>query len=445
MDYLFIEHWQSCPTWFPSRAFDRPMIHKLHLCALCLSALFAAASSSAQDNGALIDALIRKGILTNQEAEEIRAELVRERKAEPVHVSAGSKSTERLSVGMRMQIQYAVLDTDVSGAAFGPAATDHAFLRRMYLTLKAGLGGNWSAVFTYDFAGGGYDDAIIEWKPVPELSFDFGLRKVNVGYEERASSGNIKAIERSSITRYFVESNNGRRLGATSYRIGAFLDGSKQLTPTHHFVYGVAITNPERSETFSDAAASGSNTNNKLAFWANVGLTSKLASKGSWAVGAGAGHLPDQGGFGTMNLGRGFDLNVYSVYTDVTAGRFGLMAEYLTATVENGAADDADAIPKGIFVQPSLFLTDTIEAVVRYAWLDSDHRGVAMSDVIRSAPNGGTMNTFIEWYAGANWYLRGNDLKFQLGAVYGRTRDTLNGGPAEATTAGVRSQMQMQF
>ena len=58
----------------------------------------------------------------------------------------------------------------------------------MYLTAKAGVGGDWGAQFTYDFAGGSYDDAIIIWKPTRDLSFDFGLRKVNVGYEERATN-----------------------------------------------------------------------------------------------------------------------------------------------------------------------------------------------------------------------------------------------------------------
>lgn len=399
----------------------------------------------AQDSGALIDALIRKGILTNQEAEDIRADLVRESNVIPAHVDAGNKSTHRLTVGMRMQIQYANLDTDIREAAFGPTATDHVFLRRMYLTLKAGVGGNWGAVFTYDFAGGGYDDAIIEWKPTPDLAFNFGLRKVNVAYEERASSGNIKAIERSSITRYFVESNNGRRLGAASYRIGAFLDGKKELTSSYGLVYGAAVTNPERNETFSGSAATGDNTNNAVAYWANVGVTGKLANNGSWIAGVGAGFLPDQGGFGTTGLGRGSDLMIYSAHTDITAGRFGLMAEYLTADIERGASATSDATPQGFFIQPSLLLTDTIEAVVRYAWLDSDHRGVTLSDVVRSAPSGGTMNTFTEWYAGANWYLRGNDLKFQLGAVYGKTRDTTSGAPAEAEAVGVRSQMQIQF
>lgn len=411
---------------------------------LLAGALLTCASVCAQESGALIDALIRKGILTNQEAEDIRADLVRESNVVPAHVYGGNKSTDRLTVGMRMQIQYASLDTDIRGAAVKPVATDHAFLRRMYFTLKAGVGGNWGALFTYDFAGGSYDDAIVEWKPTSDLSFNFGLRKVNVGYEERASSGNIKGIERSSVTRYFVESNNGRRLGAASYRIGVFLDGKKDLTSRYGFVYSAAVTNPERNETFTGSSSSGDNTNNKPALWGSVALTGKLTN-GSWIAGVGTGFLPDQGGAGTANLGRGFDLNVYSVYTDISAGRFGLMAEFLMADVERGASATTDATPKGFFVQPSFNVTETLEAVIRYAWLDSDHRGVTLSDVVRSAPSGGTMNTFIEWYAGANWYLRGNDLKFQLGGVYGETRDTVAGAPAEAKAVGVRSQVQLQF
>ncbi len=43
--------------------------------------------------------------------------------------------------------------------------------------LKAGVGGDWGITMTYDLASDGYDDAIVEWKPSPELSFNFGLRK----------------------------------------------------------------------------------------------------------------------------------------------------------------------------------------------------------------------------------------------------------------------------
>src|SRR5215216_1575341 len=122
---------------------------------LVVAGLLTLAPIVAQESGALLDALIRKGILTNQEAEDIRADLVRESNTIPAHAFAGGKSTDRLSVGMRMQLQYANLDTDVRNAAFGPPATDHFFTRRMYLTLKTGVGGNWGATMTYDLASGG--------------------------------------------------------------------------------------------------------------------------------------------------------------------------------------------------------------------------------------------------------------------------------------------------
>ena len=341
---------------------------------------------AAQDSAALVNALIRKGILTNQEAEDIRADLVREAAAViPAPAFGGGKFTDRLSVGMRMQLQYAGLDTDVRGAAFDPVATNQFFTRRMYLTLKAGVGGNWGATFTYDFASGGYDDAIVEWRPNPDLTFNFGLRKVNVAYEERASSGNLKSLERSGVTRYFVESNNGRRLGAASYRIGAFLDGKKELNERTNFVYSAAITDPQRNETFSVASASGDGTTNKPAFWGNAGVAGRLAENGgTWIGGVGVGFLPDQGGFGTTNFGRGFDLRLYSVYFDAQIGRYGLMAEYLTADIDRGVSATRDAKPAGWFIQPSFLFTDTLEFVVRYS--DSTPTVAASSSATSCAP-----------------------------------------------------------
>jgi hypothetical protein len=55
------------------------------------------------------------------------------------------------------------------------------------------------------------------------------------------------------------------------------------------------------------------------------------------------------------------------------------------------------------------------------------------------------MNKSVEWYFGGNYYLRGNDLKLQLGLVSAKTKETLAGAPAEASVIGARSQMQIQF
>jgi polyhydroxyalkanoate synthesis regulator phasin len=415
---------------------------------LSVFAVVALSPVMAQDSAALINALIRKGILSSQEAEDIRADLMRESNTVPAHAMAGNKSTDRLSVGMRMQIQYANLGTKVDGAAVKPVYTDHFFARRMYLTLKAGVGEGWGAQFTYDFAGGSYDDAIIIWEPRSDLKFDFGLRKVNSAYEERRSSGDLRAIERSGVTRYFVESNNGRRLGAASYRIGAFMDGKRELNDQFTVVYGGAITSPERNETFTLASSAGDNTNNHVAAFANLGIVAKLPENaGTWAAGVGYGWEPDQGGFGTANLGKGFDLNLYSIYFDATVGRFNLLAEYLTADVQRGSglAGNPDSRPHGFFVQPAMFLTDKFELVARYQWLDSDHRGVVPGDVIRSAPGATVMNKFHEFYGGFNWYFRAIDARLQLGGIYGVTNDTITGATAKAKTTGVRSQLQLQF
>ena len=86
-----------------------------------------------------------------------------------------------------------------------------------------------------------------------------------------------------------------------------------------------------------------------------------------------------------------------------------------------------------------------LEGLVRYSYIDSDGRGVNISDGIRSAPGGGTMNTLSEWFIGGNWYLKGNDYKLQFGYIHGQSKDTVTGGAAKATSDGVRTQVQVNF
>jgi phosphate-selective porin len=414
-------------------------IQSLALCgALALGSTTVAV---AQDSGALLEVLVRKGILTDQEAEDVRADLARDAAQPPAVATGGSNYTTRLRISGRLQAQYAGLDTSIENAA-DPASTNHFFLRRVYLTARADLGPDWNANITYDFAGSLFDAAFVQWRQSDKLTFDFGLRKVNVGYEERTSSGSLKAIERSGVTRYFVEENNGRRLGAGSYRVGVFMDGK-----AGNFFYGAAVTNPERAVNFTNAAGTGNAGNNGVALWANGGFE-KIYEGGSFLIGAGAGLLPDQGGkSGTapFGVGTGNDLQTYSIYTDMTSGRFGLSAEYLRADVEQGASATQDAQPSGFWIQPTFKFTEQLEAVFRYSYLDSDGRGVNISDGVRSAPSGGTHDKLTEMFFGGNWYVKGNDLKLQAGYVYGKTEDTLSGGPAEAEAHGVRSQVQLNF
>jgi len=413
--------------------------------ALLASISLAISPVFAGDSGALLDALVRKGILTDQEAEDLRADLSRDSQAFVMASVSGGKVTNSLALSGRMQMQYVGLSTDQN-----VAAANQFFLRRIYFGVKAGVGADWSANLNYDFSGGNFDKAFMEWSGyagATPLALDFGLRKVNLGYEETTSSGSLKAIERSPVTRFFVEPNNGRRLGAASYRIGVYADlgdANARKGKTSGFFAGAAVTNPQRTETFGDAGVDGSKSAggagyNKPAYWADAGYSSAF-SGGKLKVGAAVGFLPDQGGPSNSNIGKGYDMSVYSIYADLTMGNFNLAGEYLAATVDSGAGVGKDAEPSGYWIQPSFALGEKFEFVVRYSSVDADGRGVKISDGVRSSPAAKTGQKLEELYAGISYFIVPNGMKFQVGY----TDSKLSNGNSE-NGSGIRSQFQIDF
>lgn len=412
--------------------------------ALLGSLMLTAVAAVAQDNATLLDLLVRKGIVTDQEAEDLRTDLAKENMAAMVSTSKGP-NLDKLVINGRFQAQFVNLGTDISGTAADPADTQHAFLRRIYVGFKPTFGNGWSAYLNYDFAGSTFDAAYIEWSKNPALVIDVGFKKAPIGYEEYfISSGALKSIERSAATRFFVEGNNGRRLGAGSYRQGVWVGGKQPGGLSYEF----AVTNPEREESASGAAGTGSAANNNFAYWGTVGYTKNLGegSVGAIKVGASLGLLPDQGG---KTLGAGNDLTVWSVYADYRMKDFSLMGEYFGSKNEQGVSATVDSESSGYWIQPS-YRFGAYEAVVRYTAVDSDGRGVQISDGIRSAPSGGTMDKLSEWFMGINWYILGNeakhDVKLQAGYIMGESKDAITGasGP-KAKTSGVRSMMQVNF
>ena len=409
--------------------------------ALLGGALLSAGPALAQDSKALIDALIKKGILTNDEAAQISTEIKSAQSAQDVATS-GSKYLKKLTISGRFQTQFADLGTSIDGAAANPPATSHFLLRRIYWGVKADFTDNWSGTLNYDFANASFDQGFITWKQNDALAVDIGFRKVPFVWDEFYTSADIRPIERSPATRYFVESNNGRRLGAGSYRIGIFAGGTQ-----NGVFYNFAITNPERDEFSSlngnsdpGVQSAGTKANNNFDYWANLGFADKFDG-GNYRLGASAGYLPDQGG---KTLGAGDNLSVYGVYADILTGGLSLRAEYLWGNMDHGASATQNAKPTAFYIQPCYRVGD-LEAVLRYSYIDSDHRGVDLADGVRSAPSGGTMDKMSEWFVGGNWYLHGNDTKLQLGYIHAESKDTVTGASAKATTDGVRSQMQVSF
>lgn len=399
------------------------------------------ASLPAQDSAALLNVLVRKGIVTAEEAKEIRAELSADAEKAVVSTVSGGKATRSISVYGRLHGQYTSIGTD----AIGVEDTNHMFLRRVRLGVKSGVGENWTADVNYDFAAGTFDKGFVQYKGAyldTPFELYFGLRKVNIVKEELNSSSSLPALERAGTTRFFVESNNGRRLGAASYRVGIFLDANTNARKGKEegVFYGVAITNPERAVKSDDAAFAGTFENNSQALWADFGYSLKLGADESLSLqlGAGGGHLPKQGG--RLSFGDS-DLTIYNAYATGTYGAFGFLAEYLESDVENGVAVGEDANPWGGLVEISYRATDQLQLVGRYSYTNSDRRGIKVSDGVRSAPASFTGNNLTEYYLGLNYYVIGNDLKFQLGYVRGWVEK--NG--TEEVADGLRSQVAVNF
>lgn len=422
--------------------------------ALLAGAFLGVGPAVAQDNSTLINVLLRKGIVTDQEADDLRAEVAKENMA-ALAMTSKSPNLERLTITGRFQSQFVSLGTDNDGGAAPPPANQHFFLRRIYVGVKPQFSATWSGYLNYDFAGSTFDAAQITWAPRPELVVDFGFRKVPIGYDEWSiSSGALKCIERSPITRFFVEANNGRRLGAGSYRQGVFIGGTSPDV-VGGWSYNVAITNSERGEDAVAAAPGvGNNTNNTPSYWANVGYGLKFGDGllNSWKVGASTGYLPDQGGPSNANLGKGYNLTVNSAYADVYFGPWSFIGEFYWSKNDSGVSLVKDAGSSGYWLQSS-YRFGPYEPVVRYTYVDSDGRGTVPGDLVRSAPNpaGVTFDKLTELYVGLNWYLVGNDLKhevkFQAGYIHSESKDRLT-GPAtisKLTTEGFRSQMQVNF
>jgi len=397
-----------------------------------------ATATIAQENNALLNLLVKKGVLTNEEASGIRTELEAEMKAAVIENVTGGSPTRGIEVYGRTQVQHALIGTD----AVGLERTNHFFLRRLRLGVKGSVGEKWDADLFYDFAAGTFDKAYLRFKDKfgdTPLEIYAGLRKVNNVNEEWRSSGSLVALERSGSTRYFVESNNGRRLGAGSYRVGVFVDAhtNNRKMKSEGVYWGAAVTNPERAVKSDDAASAGTANNNTQAFWGDVGYSGTFGDS-KYRVGAGVGFLPEQGG---RSISGSDDLTVYNAYVVADFGDLDFMAEYLHSTLENGAGAGQDADPWGILLESTYHTSDTLQLVGRVSYTNSDNRGIKVSDGVRSAPSAFTGDNLTELYLGLNYYIIGNDLKLQTGYVRGWVEK--NG--VEETADGLRSQIAINF
>lgn len=428
------------------------------LSLLAAGAMISAGFAQAQDK-ALLDALVNKGVLTQQEAEQIAKETV--------VVKPAQSTTRSIAINGMVQAQYRWIQNDVktNPIALGTGkqrAVNDFTLRRLYLGATADLGNGWSGVINADFAatttgagGRNYIDKAFIRKAVDwdflQGNLDVGYRKVNFGQEENTGAASLLAIERSIATNYFtggpIGNLNDVNVGARY--VGIFWDGT--VPQVDGLSYSLAITNTQ-NQTFQVNNA----VSNSIATWVGVAYTNNFDELG-YSGGLNFGYLPK------ANVGAGLERSIYvfNPYVELTYDAALLRAEYLMGRVENGQAPQAlpgtgsqSATPMGINATVAytfdLDQMGAIQPVFRYSWLQTNGRGVQPSDVIPGANAVGTNPNFNyanAFYFGANWYLMGESVKVSAGYEYTQFNQTAvaPGVGNRANTNAIRAQLQLLF
>jgi phosphate-selective porin len=409
-----------------------------------LSAAFVGSASFAASNDALLDLLVKKGVLTDQEATAVAAELQEENKG--ITFSAKGKETVKLRFNGRMHFQYDQLDMEENGADL--PSSNHFYFRRLRLGAKATHENGLFAETVLDFAGDespelGVDKAVAGYEYSDAFTGIVGYQKVPFGFQETTSSSKIKTIERSAANRFFADDIDfaGRHTG-----LHAKGDLGGGLS------YAAAVVNAAQGE--GSRLLGESNTDNDFAFfgrlrWSGDGLTVGLDG-GSQSNNTKVYSQRILGGDDDGERVGVNDVTAFTGYVNYKFEGFDILGEYFT-----GDLDDAGDVD-GYAIRLAYKINDKFEPVFRYSHVKADKFEIDSDELIRRAPKGGTVggldegetfaaladedNEIDSYYFGLNYY-HNKAVSFMVGY---EMADAENGnGSDEADIDGLRARLQV--
>ncbi|MGE9293339.1 MAG: porin [Puniceicoccales bacterium] len=423
-----------------------PLLSRIALLGLLLAAPLAQAADEE-----LIRLLEQKGYLSEKEANEIIES------DGSFDFKPNSKRTEELTVGALLQFQYNYMQAQ-NGGGPNPATRNNFQLRRAYLILEGKIGEGFGAVIVPNFgdAKARLDHAYV-YKEIenPDMKFYAGLRKVRFDEEEYSSTSKLRTIERSLVTDYWgndtgtenqipegTEANGD--LGFAAQHMGLFGDWKID----DNFGAELALVNGYAS------SSPGNTFQNKIGVYAQLRSSWDLSSEEGETMklqaGINTGYQASGNSYWqpTANGASASATNLYIGNSDSDASSIGvnpyvifqwdgfmISGEFLMNWVENGKLYDnaqlsaasggnltasSQAVPWGIVVTPSYRFFDDYEVVFQYAYINTDGRGVQIDGTVPNAPDVGRLffQEAQSFYLGFNWYILGDDLKFQFGYSY---------------------------
>jgi len=114
--------------------------------------------------------------------------------------------------------------------------------------------------------------------------------------------------------------------------------------------------------------------------------------------------------------------NIGSINFNYKQGKFGLGTD-----VKAGSGYGTQGDVFGVQLQPCYYLTDKVQAVLRYTYMQGDDNALRLARYENRVVSG-KGDRYNEFYAGLNWLLHGHRLKFQTGVQYATMDDRKNDG-----------------
>jgi len=381
---------------------------------LVLAAAAALSAAAHAGDKEVLDLLVKKGVITAEErAKAIQESKVKDAAANLNEVFIKEDAAKRLTLSGRVQVQYEGAQVESTGSTpfTKPAGTNDFILRRVYLGAKADVGDGFSGELVWNFAdgsNGGEFDKMVFTAETRYGKFDLGYQKVQWGQEENTSSSKLPWVERSLVTRYWAESNNGRRLGFAARHTGIHYSNREILGEGGQGTlnYGLSLVRSDHNANFS-SNISAANDLGVYAFasveWKPIGLTAGL----NVAENKHSGQTTDATTLDDDHV-RG-----YNPYLRWVSGDLTVLADFMDTEVKAGATTRD---PSGYNLTAVLKASEKLEYVIRYSALDTDGRGVRVSDGLRNVNGPSTnFNEMDSLYVGVNYYFIGDNAKIQAG------------------------------
>lgn len=375
----------------------------------------AVIAANAQDK-ALLETLVKKGMLTQQEAAQIAKD--------SVAVTPATKSTKSIKIFGGGQGWYSWGKNSVK-AGTGSFEQQSGFtLRYVKLGIEADVGGGWSAEVVTDFGTEGADknylDKVVASKKI-DLDYlngtlQLGLRKVNMGYEQNMDDFGQYAVERSVAT-YFFTRYEGKNFGSRT--VGVFWDGN--ITQVDGLYYGAAVTSGV-SEGGVGNFVTGAQDSSALSFWVNAGYKNVADIKGetlSYDLGINFGYAPQGSTIADPKKGSVWGINPYAT---INWRGLTLIGEFFLQQVEDYYTPGRDGVgrtPMGANFTAAYKMDigewGAIEPVFRASYVTTNGMGLQSAYTGENLEN---INQAMTFYGGVNWYAT-TAVKTSLGYEFG--------------------------